>query len=168
VKINLPETWAERLELLVLAGLLIFCLVMTAVTLDQPFIPALGVVGLIAPIYLRWYHPYHSLHVAAREGRAERVTRLLHQGADPNARDLSGFTPLHLAVSWGHRSAVLALLEGKADPNIPSRAREWPGATPLHLAVAINRRDLIEDLLAAGANPTAQMDAGRPRCTWPS
>ena len=45
------------------------------------------------------------LHQAARSGRAVEVRILLGQGADINARDKSGATPLIAALSPGGRGA---------------------------------------------------------------
>jgi ankyrin repeat protein len=51
-------------------------------------------------------------------------------GADPNALDHSGVTPLHRAVRTRCAAAVQDLLEGGAD----MLAKNKSGATPLRLA----------------------------------
>lgn len=61
----------------------------------------------------------------------ETVTCLLNAGADPNAVDKGGVTPLHRAVRNGCAAAVSALLEGGADPHRPNKR----GSTPGQLAV---------------------------------
>ena len=54
-------------------------------------------------------------------------------GADPNLVDWQKFTPLHFAVSRGHRACVKELLEAGADAN--ARTLSWN--TALHLAAAM-------------------------------
>ena len=63
--------------------------------------------------------------------QAKTIAYLLSIGADPNALDKSGVTPLHRAVRTRSQAAVQALLDGGADV----RAANKIGSTPLHLAV---------------------------------
>ena len=51
-------------------------------------------------------------------------------GADPNAVDKSGVTPLHRAVRTRCSAAVRALLDGGAD----ARRKNKGGSTPMRLA----------------------------------
>ena len=48
----------------------------------------------------------------------ERVREMLEEGADPNAKDKDGNTPLHKAADEGRFDVVKLLLERGADPNI--------------------------------------------------
>jgi ankyrin repeat protein len=58
-----------------------------------------------------------DLQHAAVTGDAAEVARLLRSGsANPNTRDLSGWTPLHYACLGGHRDVVRLLLDEGADP----------------------------------------------------
>lgn len=52
-----------------------------------------------------------ALHLAARHGRVPIVRLLLAQGADPNAQDHAGTTPLISACDRGHVNIVQILLE---------------------------------------------------------
>jgi hypothetical protein len=82
------------------------------------------------------------LHYAADANRwdpmpqAETLTYLMSIGADPNAVDGAGVTPLHRAVRTRSLPAVRALLDGGANPTQPNRT----GSTPLHLAVQTTGR----------------------------
>ncbi|MCY3813475.1 MAG: ankyrin repeat domain-containing protein [Gammaproteobacteria bacterium] len=71
--------------------------------------------------------------VAAREGGVETVRWLLARGADVNARDSAGATPLHAAARpwWGEKpETVSVLLASGAD----RRTRDATGRTPQDVA----------------------------------
>src|SRR6185436_5781861 len=77
------------------------------------------------------------LHYAADANRwkpasqRDTIEFLLAAGADPNALDKSGVSPLHRAVRTRASDAVRALLAGGAS----ARSRNGSGSTALHLAV---------------------------------
>ncbi len=62
--------------------------------------------------------------------QGDTVTVLIQAGADPNATDKSGVTPLLRAVRTRCSAAVRSLLEGGADVNRANKS----GSTPLQLA----------------------------------
>ncbi len=60
-----------------------------------------------------------ALHSAvADEGDSESALALIAAGADPNAKQRHGWTPLHAAAQTGDRMVVAALLAAGADPAV--------------------------------------------------
>ncbi len=78
------------------------------------------------------------------------VVDCLEAGADVNARNPGGFTPLHLAARYTDDATLIwVLIDAGADVN----AKAKDGAIPLHAAVTINCTiAVIEALVAAGAD----------------
>ena len=62
--------------------------------------------------------------------QAATIVRLIEAGADPNALDKSGVSPLHKAVRTRCAGAVRALLDLGSDPSLKNKS----GSTPLLLA----------------------------------
>lgn len=56
--------------------------------------------------------------LAARYGSPGIALELLCAGADVNAAGSNGWTPLHLAYSFGHELVIQALIDAGADENI--------------------------------------------------
>ena len=98
-----------------------------------------------------------TLHVAAVHARDPAViTALVQAGADVNARDDSGHTPLHEAARSGIATVVRALLEEGAEVDArPFRFDPWlstGGLTPLHNATSNPDPEVAAALLEAGAD----------------
>ncbi|KAL8712822.1 MAG: hypothetical protein Q9220_003030 [cf. Caloplaca sp. 1 TL-2023] len=96
---------------------------------------------------------YHAerilLHVAARTMSKERTFRLLLKaGANPNARNTTGRTPLHTAVANDNPIATRHLLKVGVDVNVQDAWKE----TPLHFAAKDKNRELTKMLLIHGAD----------------
>jgi hypothetical protein len=64
---------------------------------------------------------------------------LLRHGADPNAKNEGGWTPLHYAAYEGHVNVVRLLLEHGADPTVKNK----DGDTPLDIARAGGHREVV-------------------------
>jgi len=74
-------------------------------------------------------------------------------GADLNARNKYGLTPLHKAANWGHVDVARLLLEHGADPTV----KDKHGMTPLGLAREEGYHgvvSLIEEWLRRGGGPS--------------
>ncbi len=89
-----------------------------------------------------------ALHRAAGSGRLSEVRALLARGADVNARDYRGWTPLHLAARQGHAGMVELLLKHGADPDVQGGA-EGPA---LHSAIFFGHPATVRKLIEGGAN----------------
>jgi ankyrin repeat protein len=100
--------------------------------------------------------PEEKLRVAAMDGYAIRVERLLIDGVSPQAADERGVTPLHLAVKNGHREVIAILLDHGASMD---HIRQ-DGVTPLFLAAQEGRRDIVALFLERGAEINQQARVG--------
>lgn len=78
-----------------------------------------------------------------------RVRRLLAEGADPNARDEEGRTPIFSATLGGSVGLLGLLLESGADPN----AQDERGWSALHFAANEALFEMATVLLGRGADP---------------
>jgi ankyrin repeat protein len=89
-----------------------------------------------------------ALHYASAQGSPPDVVRaLVDAGADVDAIDNLGWTPLLYAAQYGHAGAVRALLEGGADVH----ACSGNGETALALASAEGHAEVVAELEAGGA-----------------
>jgi ankyrin repeat protein len=68
---------------------------------------------------------------------------LLERGADPNAKNDDGWTPLHIAAGEGHVEIVKLLLERGADPWIADNDK----LIPLKYANDSTTRSLLESAM---------------------
>lgn len=94
--------------------------------------------------------PLHCAVLGGSAGCVEEFIRL--GGADFNARDANGDTPVGLALNDGHRDLVPVLIRGKADVNV----RNGKDFTLLHQAILKEDGKTAIFLLDNGADINAQ------------
>ena len=96
-----------------------------------------------------------NVYEAAATGQTARLRELIV--ANPslvNSHAPDGFTPLGLAVFFGHPETVNALLEAGADVNVASS--ESMNVAPLSSASAAGQLEIARTLIAHGANVNAR------------
>jgi hypothetical protein len=82
-------------------------------------------------------------HAVAAVGLTWGIRMLARAGADLNARDSSGATPLHWAAARGREQAVVALLCAGANPTLTAQLGPRPAAfTPADAALAWHHRGI--------------------------
>lgn len=93
---------------------------------------------------------------AVMRNDTEQVQAAIAAGADVNARDREGATPLMHAVTHAPVAVVKELLSLGGDVTVRDKA----GWTALHFAAQENRPDVAELLLEAGAEVDAADEDG--------
>jgi len=96
--------------------------------------------------------PTKSLHQAVVDNDVEQVRLNISAGANVNAKDAMGYTPLFYAAQNGKEDVAELLIAGGADVNV----RDQLGNTPLHYAAVSGHYDVCRLLLDEGANSGAR------------
>jgi len=96
--------------------------------------------------------PARALHDAVLSGDIGLVRSVISGGADVNAKDEAGFTPLFRAAGKGQTEIAEVLITGGASVN----ATDQYGNTPLHFAAVQGHYAVCKVLLARGADPGAK------------
>jgi ankyrin repeat protein len=85
-----------------------------------------------------------ALHLAIRNSNSAAAKFLLSNGANPNAADQSGFTPLHVAAIYAKDMDIVELLVNHKDTNVDYLDNE--GNNALHYAMD-NENGLAEEIV---------------------
>jgi ankyrin repeat protein len=127
--------------------------------------------GLEGVLTILPHGKWTALMYAARQGALDAARALVEAGANPNAADPDGSTPLVIAIDNGHFDTAAMLVEKGADPNLGDST----GMAALYAATDMNtlgevygrpsrsssdKMDalaLMKFLLAHGANPNGQL-----------
>jgi ankyrin repeat protein len=92
------------------------------------------------------------LYNCIEENNTKELLDLIEYGANVNAANDEGDTPLHRAAQYGHTQTAIALIERGADVN----ATDYDEATPLHLAVQYGHTEIAIALMDRGADVHAK------------
>jgi len=98
-----------------------------------------------------------ALLLSCARGHYSCVEYLLINNADPNARRITGASPLYFAVLYHHTRIVELLLNKyKAIVDLST----FDGSTPLHVACEHGFTDIVQLLINSQANINAKMNDG--------
>ena len=93
---------------------------------------------------------------AEQTGDAGESRCLLEAGAELNAVDRAGWSPLMNAVRNGKTDLALALIRAGADVNVAT----WTGTTALNMAATWGYAAVVDALIEAGVDVNAKTDDG--------
>ena len=93
--------------------------------------------------FIIFQYQYTPLHKAAACNKIEAVAALISHGADVNARDEYGQTPLMLASYYGYAKVVEALLDAGADKELKATSGDDKGKTALDISRDKNKGDVV-------------------------
>ncbi|XP_070546117.1 death-associated protein kinase 1-like [Ptychodera flava] len=103
-----------------------------------------------------------ALHLASEQGHVDVAQMLIKCGADVNAKDKDGLTPVHHAAIHGYEATVRLLLKCKSV--IDAQTKE--GYTPLHLAAMTGREKTTKLLLEYKASVDLMNYIGQTPLHW--
>ncbi len=101
---------------------------------------------------------FSALHVAAQEGHTNVCMLLcIHPSIKIDSKNVTGTTPLTLAVQDGRIEVIKVLIKYGANVNLPTQQ----GWTPLHFASSHGQKEALEILLNNAADPFAKTDSNK-------
>lgn len=139
---------ASRIAAAIIAGMFLLNLAGCGKQTDKPVVPAASeaLPATDSPLIK-----------ASTQDDPDAIKAFLDAGADVNAKDVLGRTPLHIAAFYGHLKISELLIARGADIN----AKDRVGMTALHAAVLSGGRQEVELLLDKKADINAKSDAGQ-------
>uniref|UniRef100_A0A0G4H0T9 Uncharacterized protein n=1 Tax=Chromera velia CCMP2878 TaxID=1169474 RepID=A0A0G4H0T9_9ALVE len=108
------------------------------------------------------FEDFTALHRACFEGHPEIIRFLISKGADVNAKDKVGRTPLSCAAYRGPLQIFEFLLSKGAD----LEKSVFDGVTALHQAAAGDQKEIAEKLLDSGLDVNVRSRRGEPPLLW--
>ena len=97
-----------------------------------------------ANIQIEWWNTGFPLHIVAKAGNIKMIRWLYSRGADANAVNRVGYSPIHSTALFGHVEAFMVLRELGADIH---KKVERTGHSLLHLVALGNHPEFIEVLV---------------------
>ncbi|EPS40867.1 hypothetical protein H072_5250 [Dactylellina haptotyla CBS 200.50] len=82
----------------------------------------------------------NSIFLAAKNGNVDDIIHFISKCQSPNSAGCGGYTPLHIATTFGHTFAVKALLLHGADPEQQTE----DGKTALKIAEGKGFTEIVE------------------------
>lgn len=148
------------------------CLLLVAVTsvpaLAAETAPAASLDGAVSTQAGRSGNPRPVDHDLATDlhrmaaGMLREVAQCLAKGANADARDLFGWTPLHYAVAEGQTGVVQLL----ADSGCDVKGRDGEDCPPLNRSVMMGHEPIAWILLKSGADPCERDGRGYAPLHW--
>lgn len=109
-------------------------------------------------------HQDDQLFKAATDGCTKDALLLLARGANINATDEEGRTPLMVSILLGHNDFALSMVNAGAGVDVNSA--DFDNWTPLHCSVRSGCSQLTLALLKAGADVNAKNGIGWGALSW--
>lgn len=95
------------------------------------------------------------LHLCCQWGLEQVVQTLIEHGADVNAKDVEGKTPVHVAIQNQHSQIISLLL---CHPNIDLNIRDKKGLTPFATALTFRNNKAAQAILERLPKAAEQYD----------
>ena len=99
---------------------------------------------------------------ATRLGLESWINGLVKEGADVNACDDYGFTPLITALTNRKNDFAIAIIKAGADVNITIKFGPYEGYTPLMIAILYDSNECVTELIKLGADVNVTCKTGQP------